>query len=148
MVEVNRTFQVRQPPGVVLEYLQDFSRAEEWDPGTVSCARVDSGPIQVGSRWKNVSKFMGNKTELTYELVQLDDERVVFRGENKSATATDDIDVRPGTEPGAAAVTYRAHIDFRGAAKLATPLAKVEFERTGDNTVIALTEALGRWTRA
>jgi carbon monoxide dehydrogenase subunit G len=146
MISVTRTFQVPRSPQIVLDYLQDFGRAEEWDPGTVSCEREDEGPVRVGARWRNVSKFLGNKTELTYELVRLDDDRIVFRGENKSATATDDIGIAPGTEPGSAAVTYNATIDFHGVAKLAGPVAKVEFERIGDQTVTAMTNALERLT--
>ncbi len=146
MVEVTRTFQVPRSPQAVLDYLQDFSRAEEWDPGTVSCEREDPGPVQVGARWKNVSKFLGNKTELTYQLVRLDQDRIVFRGQNNSATATDDIGIAPGTEPGSTAITYNATIDFHGIAKLASPVAEVEFERIGDETVTAMTDALERRT--
>lgn len=144
MVSVIRTFQVPRSPRAVREYLQDFSRATEWDPGTVSCEREDGGPVGVGSRWRNVSKFFGNETELTYELVRHDEDRLVFRGENGSATAVDDIAIAPGTEEKSTAITYRATIDFHGAAKLAGPVAKIGFEQIGDQTVTAMTDALER----
>ena len=91
MTETTRTFSVTPPPEQVLEYLADFSHAEEWDPGTVSCTRQDSGPVQVGSTWKNVSKFAGREVELTYTLRERSRDRVVFVGENDSATSTDTI---------------------------------------------------------
>ena len=68
MTTVSRTFDVRPQPAVVIDYLKDFGHAEEWDPGTESCTRQDSGPVQVGSSWHNVSKIAGVTTELTYTL--------------------------------------------------------------------------------
>jgi hypothetical protein len=49
-----------------MEYLKDFTHAEEWDPGTQTCTRNDAGPIAVGTSWHNVSKIFGVTTELTY----------------------------------------------------------------------------------
>jgi carbon monoxide dehydrogenase subunit G len=142
MVEVTRTFTVSQPTHLVLGYLQDFGNAEEWDPGTVSCTRLDAGPVRVGSRWRNVSEFLGRKTELAYELTQLHDDRVVFTGRNKTATSTDDIAVLPGDTPGTSTITYHATITFNGLAKLAAPVARIAFEKLANGTVTGLTNAL------
>ena len=71
MTTVSRTFDVRPDPAVVIDYLKDFSNAEEWDPGTESCTRTDAGPVVVGSTWHNRSKIAGVSTELTYTLEQL-----------------------------------------------------------------------------
>ena len=95
MPTVSRTFTVKPTPEVVVDYLADFTHAEEWDPGTESCTRLDSGPIRVGSRFHNESKIAGVSTELVYELVTLDADKVVLRGENDSATSTDTITVTP-----------------------------------------------------
>ena len=54
-MQVKRVFTVEALQSVVVDYLADFGNAEEWDPGTVSCTRLDSGPVQVGARWRNVS---------------------------------------------------------------------------------------------
>ena len=86
MTTVSRTFTVSPPPNVVIDYLKDFSNAEEWDPGTESCTRNDSGPVQVGSTWHNVSKIVGTTTELTYQLTELTDERIVFVVKNETST--------------------------------------------------------------
>lgn len=128
-------------PAAVIDYLKDFSNAEEWDPGTVSCVRQDDGPIQPGSRWLNTSKIFGVSTELTYVLTTLTDELLVFEGENASATSTDQITVRPrgdGSE-----ITYSAVISMKGLRKIASPVMKLVFERIGDQVVTDLTEALG-----
>lgn len=140
MTTVSRTFTVSPPPSVVIGYLQDFGNAEQWDPGTQRCTRLDEGPIRVGSRWHNESKIAGMSTELVYELIELAGDRIVFEGRNDSATSTDTITVVPhgsGSE-----VTYEAVIEMKGAAKLATPLVKVVFEKIGTDTEEDLTNVL------
>lgn len=57
-MKVTRSFPVNPPPAVVRAYLIDFAHAEQWDPGTRSCERIDSGPVQVGARWHNVSQLL------------------------------------------------------------------------------------------
>ncbi len=137
-----RTFTVKPTPDVVVDYLADFTHAEEWDPGTESCTRLDSGPIQVGSRFHNESKIAGVSTELVYELVTLDADKVVLRGENDSATSTDTITVTP--QDGGSEITYEAVIEAKGVGKLAEPLMKLVFERIGSETEEKMTEVLDR----
>jgi len=139
---VFRTFTVKPTPDVVVDYLADFTHAEEWDPGTESCTRLDSGPIQVGSRFHNESKIAGVSTELVYELVTLDADKVVLRGENDSATSTDTITVTP--QDGGSEITYEAVIEAKGVGKLAEPLMKLVFERIGSETEKKMTEVLDR----
>ncbi len=142
MPTVSRTFTVKPTPDVVVDYLADFTHAEEWDPGTESCTRLDSGPIQVGSRFHNESKIAGVSTELVYELVTLDADKVVLRGENDSATSTDTITVTP--KDGGSEITYEAVIEAKGVGKLAEPLMKLVFERIGSETEKKMTEVLNR----
>ena len=95
MINVERTFSVNRPPDVVVNYLKDFANAEQWDPGTKSCTQVTAGPVVVGTTWHNVSVVKGKETELSYRLATLDGGHIVFVGENKTATSTDDITVTP-----------------------------------------------------
>lgn len=142
MTTVSRTFTVTPPPAVVLDYLKDFANAEEWDPGTESCTRNDSGPVQVGSTWHNVSKIAGVSTELTYELKELADDHLKFIGTNKTATSTDTITVLP--KDGGSEVTYEAVIEMNGAAKLASPIVKLVFEKIGNDTEDDMTTVLNK----
>jgi carbon monoxide dehydrogenase subunit G len=142
MTEISRTFTVQPAPVTVLEYLKDFSHAEEWDPGTESCQRIDDGPVAVGSRWRNTSKIAGVSTELEYELTELDDTHVQFVGTNDTAHTTDTITVQPhgsGSE-----ITYVADIQMKGAAKLATPVVKLVFEKIGSDTEDDMVQVLNR----
>ena len=140
MTTVSRTFTVRPDPTTVVDYLKDFAHAEAWDPGTESCTQESPGEIRVGTRWHNVSKIAGVTTELTYTLETLTPGRLVFIGENESATTTDTITVQ--AKGGGSEVTYEAVIEPKGAGKLGEPLLKLLFERIGTKTEKQMTEVL------
>ena len=140
MPSVPRSFVVRPAPGVVIDYLKDFSNAEEWDPGTESCTRIGDGPVAVGAKWHNTSKIAGVTTELEYELTELTDSRIVLVGRNDSATSTDTITVLPSGE--GSEITYHADLDMHGLANLAAPAMKLVFEKLANDTEEQLTRAL------
>jgi carbon monoxide dehydrogenase subunit G len=140
MPTVSRTFTVTSPPTQVLVYLRDFANAQEWDPGTQSCTRIDNGPVTVGSSWHNVSRIAGVSTELTYVLKESTDARLVFEGSNNSATSTDTIVITP--VEGGARIDYRADLAMHGLAVLMSPVMKVLFEKIAGDTENQLTEVL------
>ena len=130
VVSVNRTFTVAKPIADVLRYLLDFSNAEAWDPGTVTCTRIDGGPVKIGSTWKNVSKFRGRETALDYRLVTLDPTRLVFEGVNKTVTSTDDLNFT--ALPEGTRISYTANLEFSGIIKLFGWALKGEFGKLAD----------------
>ncbi|HEX2904024.1 MAG TPA: SRPBCC family protein [Jatrophihabitans sp.] len=140
-----RTFEVNRSSDVVLTYLADFGNAVHWDPGTRSCERIGDGPIEVGARWHNVSRFAGRETELEYRLDVLEPGHIRLIGENKTAVSTDDIRITPSTESTArSTITYRSEVVFHGLAKVAGPFVQPEFERLGDKTVEGITREVGK----
>jgi carbon monoxide dehydrogenase subunit G len=140
MVDVSRTLTVRAPLPAVVEYLKDFAHAEEWDPGTVSCVQTTEGPVGIGTEWRNVSEFRGKETTLTYRLERAEERRLVFVGTNKTATSTDDLTFEGRDE--STTITYHAHVEFHGLAKLADPFLKKEFDRLGDELIHTMTTAV------
>lgn len=140
MVDVERVFTVTAQRDAIQDYLRDFARAEEWDPGTVSCSQSSSGPVAVGTTWTNVSEFRGKETELTYTLTRDEPGHLQFVGENKTVTSTDDITLTP--VDGGTRVTYHADFEFHGLAKLAVPFVKGELEELGDKTEAQMTTVL------
>ena len=140
MPSVSRTFTVTASPKQVVDYLKDFSNAEEWDPGTQTCHRIDDGPVTIGSRWHNVSKIVGVSAELDYKLLELTDTRLVFEGTNKSATSTDTMVVVPA-ESGSQ-INYRADLEMHGLAVLISPVMKLVFEKLAGDTETQMTKVL------
>ena len=59
-MEIERSVTVGQPVDRVFAYLSDFTNTTEWDPGTVRTERV-AGDGGVGTRYHNVSKFLGRR---------------------------------------------------------------------------------------
>jgi carbon monoxide dehydrogenase subunit G len=142
MPTVSRVFTVTPPPGTVIDYLKDFSNAEEWDPGTRTCTRADSGPVTRGSTWRNVSNIFGVTAELTYVLQKLTPDTLVFVGTNRSSTSTDTITV--AAEGTGSKLAYRSDVQMKGWAKLLNPVMKVAFERLADDTERQLASVLNR----
>ncbi|MDF9716658.1 SRPBCC family protein [Nocardioides sp. ChNu-99] len=126
------------PREVVRTYLADFSNTVEWDPPTVKCVRRDAGEPRVGSTWDNTTKMGRSTTELVYELTELTDTGLVFRGENGSVVAEDHITFVE-TGPGRTRITYHATLSFKGFRKLADPIAKLGFTRLAKDVVANIT---------
>ncbi|CAG7572563.1 carbon monoxide dehydrogenase subunit G [Barrientosiimonas humi] len=133
-IVVERTLEVTAPPEAVIAYLRDFGNTTEWDDGTVSCEQVDDGSIAVGTRFRNVSRFAGRETELTYTLVDDRPDHVRFEGRNKTARTADDITARPSAQGPGSRVDYRAELDFVGWARILTPALRLVFGRLADRT--------------
>lgn len=142
-MHVERTFAIARPVEAVFDYLADFARTEQWDPGTVECRRT-SGDGGVGTTYANTSEFMGKRTSLTYETLEHErPNRLRFRGTNKTATATDTMTFSPrgaGTE-----IHYRADFDFGRLLNLVAPLVlRGRLEKLADETVEQMTRTLER----
>lgn len=142
-MDIVRTVTVDRPIERVFEYLSDFTTTNEWDPGTVRTTR-EIGEGGVGTRYHNVSRFMGRETELTYVVEEVSPaRRFRLRGENQSLVAHDTMTFTPTSE-GGTTVTYRAEFDLKGLAKLAGPFLAPAFKRLGDEAEDGLRTALER----
>jgi carbon monoxide dehydrogenase subunit G len=127
----------------VFAYLSDFSNAEEWDPGTLQAARVDEGPVGVGSEFRLVAAFLGRRTSITYRIVEYDRPNAVgFRGENATVVSSDRITLA-STDAGTR-IVYDAELTLKGPLKLADPLLALAFNRVGDKALAGMQDVLAR----
>lgn len=141
-MRILRTVTTRRSPDEVFAYLADFTRTEEWDAGTVRTTRVH-GDGGVGTRYENVSRFLGRRTELTYVVEESDPpKRLRLRGENKTVVTHDTMTLR-ALPDGGTEITYRAEFAFQGIARLVSPLLSPAFKRLGDESEQGLRTALG-----
>lgn len=142
MPQIRRTFFVSAAPEAVYDYLADFSHAEEWDPGTKECERLD-GDGEVGTRYRNVSEFLGRTTEVTYTTREATrPSQLHFEGRAPGFEGHDRLSFEP-SGPGTS-VTYQAQMRFSGAAKLATPLVSLYLPSLAKKTVATMQETLDR----
>ncbi len=141
MARYTATIATPRPLAEVFEYLSDFSRTVEWDPGVVEAQRLDDEPISEGSEFRIVSEFLGRRTSLLYRIVDFDPPRMVtFRGVNSSVVSLDRMTFESfgaGTQ-----VTYDADLTLKGPFRVADPLLALAFNRIGDRALSGLREAL------
>lgn len=141
MITVERTVRVERSLPAVFTFLSDFTATEQWDPGTVTTARTDDGPLRLGSTFHNVSQYRGRRTELDYRIERFEpDVRLTFVGDNKTVQATDDMSFAP--DGASTVITYRAHFSFKRWARLAEPFLRRGFEPIADETVAQLKRTL------
>ncbi|WP_228552111.1 SRPBCC family protein, partial [Mumia zhuanghuii] len=141
MVAVSRTLTVAKPLDEVFSYLSDFTSTEQWDPGTVETTRL-SGDGGLGTRYRNVSKFLGKRVELTYETTRLEPDAVFeVTGRNDSVTTKDEILF--ASTPAGTEIRYTADFTFHGAvAKVPDAVLRLPLERLADKTVRQMEDTL------
>jgi carbon monoxide dehydrogenase subunit G len=140
MVSVERSFTTRAPRERVFAFLADFAHAEEWDPGTVECRRI-AGDGGVGTRYRNVSSFLGRTTEVEYVTEELrEPEYLHFRGHNEQFAGHDRL--RLEQDGHGTRVVYAAELGFSGTARAATPLVAAYLPFLANKTVRRMRERL------
>ncbi|MDP9220173.1 MAG: SRPBCC family protein [Actinomycetota bacterium] len=141
-MKLERIVTVQKPVDEVFAYLADFTSTTEWDPGTVRTVRT-SGDGDVGTEYRNTSKFAGRETALTYVVEDLvPNRRIALRGENKTVIARDTMTFREaGSET---EVTYTADFTFKGITRFIAPLMKPAFTRLGNEAETGMAAALAR----
>jgi dehydrogenase/reductase SDR family protein 12 len=126
----------------VFDYLARFSSAAEWDPGVAEARDRTPDPVGLGSEFDLVAVFLGNKVPLTYRIVEFErPDRVVLRAETRAVRSLDTITFRPGSA-GHTLVKYDAILDFKGAAKLLSPVLGMAFNKVGDRAAAGLAASL------
>lgn len=141
-MQIQRTVTTSASPERVFAYLSDFTNTTEWDPGTLSTERI-SGNGHVGTRYHNVSKFLGRETELEYTVLEHSEpSALTLRGTNKTVEATDHMAIAPAGD--GSSVTYTATFEFKGIAKYVAPLLKPALLKLGNEAEEGLQRALAR----
>jgi hypothetical protein len=52
------------------DYLADFSKTAEWDPGVCEAKRVTRGVVRLGSRFRVSVSFLGRRIPLEYRTTE------------------------------------------------------------------------------
>lgn len=141
-MKVTRTVVTSAPPDRVFAYLADFTTTTQWDPGTVRTTRR-SGDGGVGTRYLNVSRFLGRETRLEYVVTELVPGSLLrLHAQNEAVAAEDEL--RFDTVGGATTVTYSAQLRPRGWRVVAAPLIALAFRRLADQAEESLQQVLSR----
>jgi uncharacterized protein YndB with AHSA1/START domain len=145
MPTVERSFTVSTPRTQVWEYLSDFTSTEQWDPPTVSTTRV-RGAGDVGTVYRNVTRFAGHEIETDYTVVRHEPEHLLqLEGSASSMSTLDTITLDSGPD-GGTTVTYRAEFHPHGAGRLLEPLLPLGLKKLADDTAEKMQGCLERLT--
>jgi carbon monoxide dehydrogenase subunit G len=74
MVNAEHTIVVERPVGEVFAYLTDVSNLTEWQSGVVEAEA--EGPLESGSTFTEVRKFLGKRMESTVEVTEYERDRL------------------------------------------------------------------------
>jgi hypothetical protein len=78
-VDVTTEIVIERPCAEVAAYAGDPSNAPEWYANIASVHWQTPPPVGVGSRMEFVARFLGRRLRYTYEVVELDAQRLVMR---------------------------------------------------------------------
>lgn len=128
------------------DYLADYSRTAEWDPGIADARRLTHGAIGLGSRFEVVFSFLGRQIPLAYEITEFArPSRLVLTGGGESLRSVDEITFVP--RPDGTRVTYEACVELTGIRQLADPVFDLLFQCIGRVAARGLRERFGRRPR-
>lgn len=146
MSAVRRTIVVAPAVDAVWAFLSDFRTTEDWDPPTLATERT-GGEGGVGTTYHNVSKFRGQRTEVDYEVVEVDEPRLLrLRGVGSTVVVDLHFDLAP-TEDGGCQVTYEARFAPRGDGSLDPAFQPAALAVLADYVADSLADSLEHLSR-
>ena len=127
-------------PDEVLAYMADFSHAPEWDPSVVSARRRDEGPLRVTSSFDLVVRSAGRSLPLTYEITELNAQRITLIARTATLTSIDTLSVAPSD--GGTLFSYDARLKLTGVWRIFNPLLAVMFRSLAANAEAGIRRSL------
>lgn len=129
------------------DYLADFSRTAEWDPGVAAAVRLTPGAVRLGSRFRVLVSFLGRRLPFEYEITEFErPSHLVLRGGEAALSSVDEITFV--ARPGGTRITYEARLELSGIRRLADPLLDALFQRIGRLAVRGLRERVAAIIRS
>jgi carbon monoxide dehydrogenase subunit G len=122
-VEVSVTIQ--RPLEDVFAYITNFENNPRWQSGMQECRFTSEPPLRVGSTYKQVARFLGQRIESTFEVLEYEPNRMI---RFHSTSGTFPIRIMRAVEPAGNGTKVTAVIegDPGGLLKLAAPLVRDE----------------------
>ena len=146
MITVTGSVETNLSAEKAFAFLSEFENTSEWEPNTPVMDKLTPGPVAVGHRYHAESEFRGKRQSLEYEVIELTANHIKLRGENKTVTAFDSIDVSPnGT---GSVVKYTAEFSINGPAKIIQPLLKPAFMSLRDPALNGIRDKLNQLAAA
>ena len=72
MPVIEENVHISRPPQEIFDYLSTAENLPVWDSSIMEAEQITPGPVQVGTRWRGVSKILGRRFDWTTEVTDLD----------------------------------------------------------------------------
>jgi len=70
MITHGFTSEIKAPVEKVFDYVTDFRKQAEWQDGVLESSQTPDGPTQLGTKFKTVRTFLGQRLEATGEVTE------------------------------------------------------------------------------
>ncbi|MDH4307841.1 MAG: SRPBCC family protein [Acidimicrobiia bacterium] len=141
MPRLHRTITVPSSLEDAFEYVADFSRVAEWDPGVSRSSQTIEGGVGAGATYAVEAVFGTRTIPMTYTTTTFErPHRIVLRGTGATLTAIDEITFR--TTAAGTAIDYVADIQLVWWMRVTEPLLHGRFQSLADEALAGLEAAL------
>jgi uncharacterized protein YndB with AHSA1/START domain len=133
------------PVEAVFDFVADFSRTPEWDPGVLDSRRLDpwEQPVGVGSRFHVVALFGTQRVPMEYRILEhTRPTHLVLEGTSRWNRARDDIRFESLGER-ESRITWTLELSFLGASRLMEPFMGPLVRRLGRIALDGLADRSG-----
>lgn len=73
--KISESIEINRPSATVFHYVTDISKQTKWRP-TIAIRDYSGEPLEVGTTWSEVSKFMGREVVVGHKVTTLDEGRL------------------------------------------------------------------------
>lgn len=121
MTRVEVSVDITRPVEEVFEFITTFTNNVLWQNGVLEAKITSSGPLGVGSTYAQSSKFLGQRLQFSFEVLEFEPNRMIHF---KTTSGTFPVDIVRSVEaiPGGTRVTAIIQGEASGIFKLAAPI--------------------------
>ena len=100
--QISESIDINRPAETVFQYVTDISQAPSWRPN-LSVRNFSGEPVEVGTTWSDVTKFMGRDMVVDVEVTALETGRYCeMKQEGGVLSANTTWNISPGTDDSSA----------------------------------------------
>ncbi len=127
MIKIKAEMTINRPSDQVFSYISNFENNPKWQAGMQEAHFTSEGPLQVGSTYAQVAKFLGRRIESNFEVIAYEPHQMVkamSTGGSFPITFTRTVKPIENNEDGTPNTKVEAIVegDATGFFKLAEPL--------------------------
>ena len=141
MIHIESSVTIRRAPEEVFAYITNFENNPEWQSGMISARFTSDPPLDVGSTYAQVAKFLGRRVESNFVVVAFEPGHLI---KITTTSGSFPITVTRSVEPAQDGSVVRAIVegDSSGFFRLAEPLMRRMVQRSVNSDYAQLKQLL------